>query len=274
MRRALDSLLAQTYDNLEILVSDNHSTDRTYEICKEYQEKDSRVSVCRNKSNVGIVENFRIVYRKARGEFFMWAAGDDLWKPEFLEALIKQMVKNPQAGNALCAVRREYPGGNLKEVIRFDAEMGDKSQPAFRTASKLLSPLKKTKMLKYNLFICGLFRKRIVEGILDKNPKILDYGERPFLALVALSSGFVFVNRELFVKTVYKSRFKERNPGDPYKRNFDRFRYYLNTALHILWAGSIPIQRKVFIVAVMRYAMKILLNRVKKKTKAILGMGG
>ena len=202
----------------------------------------------------------------------MWAAGDDLWKPEFLEALIKQRVKNPKTGSALCAVRREYPGGTLKEVIRFDEEMGDRPQSEFRTASKLLSPLKKTKRLKYNLFICGLFRRRIVQGILGKNPGILDYGERPFLALVALSSGFVFVNKELFVKTVYNSRFKERNPGDSYKRNFDPFKYYMVTAAHILGAGSIPIKRKVFVLAVMSYAMKILLSRLKKKTKVFLRM--
>jgi len=273
MGRALDSLLAQTHDNLEIFVSDNYSTDRTYEICREYEKKDSRVSVCRNKSNVGIIENFRIVLQKARGEFFMWAAGDDCWKPKFLEALINQMAENPEAGTALCAVRREYPGGTLKDVIRFDEEIGDKPQSALRTASRLLSPLKKTKMLKYNLFICGLFRRRIAEGILDKNPEILDLGERPFLALVALSSGFVFVNRKLFVKMVYRTRFKERKQGDSYKKNFDPFRYYLDTAVHILRAGSIPIQRKVFVVAVMRYALEILLSRAKKKAKAFLEMG-
>jgi glycosyltransferase involved in cell wall biosynthesis len=79
--RALESLLAQDYPNLEIIISDNASTDRTPQICAEYVERDRRVRYHRNERNVGGLENFNRAFELAQGEFFVWAAGHDVRPP-------------------------------------------------------------------------------------------------------------------------------------------------------------------------------------------------
>jgi glycosyltransferase involved in cell wall biosynthesis len=81
---ALDSLLAQDYPNLEVIVSDNGSTDDTEAICRRYAEHDQRVKYHRFTENRGVTENFRYVLKTASGEYFMWAAGHDLWSPNLV----------------------------------------------------------------------------------------------------------------------------------------------------------------------------------------------
>ena len=83
---ALDSLLAQTWDDFELIISDNASTDDTETICRRYAELDARVSYHREAENRGAYWNFNHVFSLARGKFFKWASHDDVCSPEFLAA--------------------------------------------------------------------------------------------------------------------------------------------------------------------------------------------
>ncbi|HSI62399.1 MAG TPA: glycosyltransferase family 2 protein [Candidatus Saccharimonadia bacterium] len=76
--QALDSALAQDYPNLEIIVSDNASTDGTRRICKDYARRDSRIRYHRNSENLGVGRNFEKVLQRATGEYFTWLASDDV----------------------------------------------------------------------------------------------------------------------------------------------------------------------------------------------------
>jgi glycosyltransferase involved in cell wall biosynthesis len=100
LRRALDSLLAQDHAPLEIVISDNASTDETEQICREYADRDPRISYHRQATNIGAVSNFNRVLGLARGEFFMWAAFDDLWEPDYVSACLQVLAASPAA--ALC----------------------------------------------------------------------------------------------------------------------------------------------------------------------------
>ena len=91
LAQALDALLKQDYTNLEIIISDNGSTDRTSEICGEYLKKDSRLKYHRSEENLGAIWNFNRVFELSSGKYFMWAAHDDLRKPSFVRACVKRM---------------------------------------------------------------------------------------------------------------------------------------------------------------------------------------
>lgn len=91
IRDALDSLLAQTYTDFELIISDNASTDSTEQICREYATRDARIRYVRQPKNRGAAANFKFVLDEAVGEFFMWAAYDDLWKPSFISNAIIAM---------------------------------------------------------------------------------------------------------------------------------------------------------------------------------------
>lgn len=85
---AIDSLLSQDYSNFEILISDNASTDATEEICRSYVAKDPRVKYLRQSVNLGPAKNFLFVLHQAVGKYFMWAAHDDIWAPNWISILI------------------------------------------------------------------------------------------------------------------------------------------------------------------------------------------
>ena len=100
IREALDSLLAQTFTDFELIISDNCSTDGTSHICKEYTNKDSRVRYIRQSTNIGPNANFEFVLQEASGEFFMWAAHDDRWNGVFLEKLVTTLINDQKCGLA------------------------------------------------------------------------------------------------------------------------------------------------------------------------------
>lgn len=88
IKEALDSLLAQTFTDFELIISDNHSTDGTSEICKKFASADSRVRYIRQDANIGPSANFQFVLQQATGHLFMWAAHDDIWSKNWLEELV------------------------------------------------------------------------------------------------------------------------------------------------------------------------------------------
>jgi glycosyltransferase involved in cell wall biosynthesis len=95
--RCLNSILSQTHRNLEIIISDNNSDDRTFEICRFYAELDSRVVLIRQETNIGPAGNFAYVFEKSRGKYFCWVASDDMRSADFLEHNLRFLEMNPLA---------------------------------------------------------------------------------------------------------------------------------------------------------------------------------
>ena len=85
LAEALDSLLAQTYSDFEIIISDNRSTDSTAAIAQRYAERDPRIRYVRKAENTGAVDNFNSIVALAQGQYFKWVAHDDLIEPTYLE---------------------------------------------------------------------------------------------------------------------------------------------------------------------------------------------
>lgn len=91
VKKALDSILMQSYPHFELVISDNASTDCTGEICLEYAARDSRIRYVRQKTNLGAVANFRYVLEASKHERFIWAAADDWWDIDRLELLVSAL---------------------------------------------------------------------------------------------------------------------------------------------------------------------------------------
>ena len=88
---AIRSILAQSYTDFELIISDNGSADRTREICEGYARQDARIRYTRSPRNRGAAWNFRRVFELARGELFKWAAHDDILAPDFLGSCIAEL---------------------------------------------------------------------------------------------------------------------------------------------------------------------------------------
>lgn len=96
LEEALNSLLAQTYTDFELIISDNASTDRTQSICKAYAAKDNRIQYHQNDRNRGASWNMNRVVTLSRGEYFKWAAHDDICAPTYLERCVRALDEDPQ----------------------------------------------------------------------------------------------------------------------------------------------------------------------------------
>ncbi|HQQ67063.1 MAG TPA: glycosyltransferase family 2 protein [Thermotogota bacterium] len=94
----VDSALAQTYSDFEVVISDNCSTDGTWEVLQTYAEKDDRVKVFRNERNIGPVRNWKRCIDEARGEYGKILWSDDLIAPNFLEKTLPYLDSDPGAG--------------------------------------------------------------------------------------------------------------------------------------------------------------------------------
>ena len=81
----LDSIISQSFENFELVISDNASTDETREICQDYARRDRRVRYYVNDANIGAGVNFNRVFELSRGRFFKWAAADVQCLPGMLQ---------------------------------------------------------------------------------------------------------------------------------------------------------------------------------------------
>ncbi len=95
LRDALESNLAQTVEDLELVVCDNASTDSTPQILAEVAAGDSRVRVVRSETNRGAAANYNRTVELARGRFFRWTTHDDLVAPTHLERLLAAFEEGP-----------------------------------------------------------------------------------------------------------------------------------------------------------------------------------
>ena len=93
--QAIDSILAQTYQDFEIIISDNASTDQTENICHEYLRKDNRIHYYRSEINHGAAWNWNHVFELSSGVYFKWVAHDDIYDPQYLEKCISVLLKDP-----------------------------------------------------------------------------------------------------------------------------------------------------------------------------------
>ena len=139
LAQSLESILAQTHGNFELIISDNASVDATEAICRRYAALDARVSYHRNPRNQGATFNFRQVVALSSGEYFLWATHDDMFAPEYVERCVAVLEQNQDV--VLCysksieidergqplkrkeqvlAAAAPYPHQRFRELIRMD----------------------------------------------------------------------------------------------------------------------------------------------------------
>lgn len=103
---SLDSVLAQTFGDFQLIICDNASSDGTGEICQAYAKKDRRITYLRNEKNIGAAGNLNRLVGLARTPYFKWQAHDDLIAPTFLEKCVAVLDSSPASVGLVIARRR------------------------------------------------------------------------------------------------------------------------------------------------------------------------
>jgi len=105
IKKCIESVLSQTYENFELIISDNASTDSTPDICKEFLKKDNRITFVRQNENMGQNWNFNFPLEKANGEYFVWLVADAIISPEFIEKNIAVLESQDNAVGCISKIK-------------------------------------------------------------------------------------------------------------------------------------------------------------------------
>lgn len=243
LKEALDSILAQTFENFELIISDNASTDKTQEICKAYAARDRRIKYYRNEHNIGGHRNFNRVFELATGQYFRWAAHDDICGPECLERCVEVLERNPAV--VLCYTKTKLideHGTVLGKNCDEDPLLTDSPKPQVRFRNLIIESFAKP-YRGQQLF--GVMRA----STLAVTPLLDDYSgaDLVLLAILALLGQFYEIPEYLFFNRNHSQRSTGKLMSSPYLRTawFDptkegkfvfhkwsAFRGYLNSINH------------------------------------------
>jgi glycosyltransferase involved in cell wall biosynthesis len=197
LREAIESILAQTYEDLELVVADNASSDHTEEIARSYAADDSRVLYHRHPRNAGAAQNYNFVFRQARGELFKWAAHDDALAATLVERCVAALDSTPGAVLAFTGTSIIDERARRVEDHRYTAPWNGASASE-RFASLLLQP----ESYAFRCFpISGLIRA----SQLRRTSLIRGFQSADHLVLaeLALLGDFSFVPDYLFMRRLH-----------------------------------------------------------------------
>ena len=91
LREQIDSILNQTYEDFNLIISDDCSKDSTVEILEEYAKKDSRITIYKQEKNLGVIANFEFLLSKVESEYFMFSDQDDIWNANKIEKTLNKL---------------------------------------------------------------------------------------------------------------------------------------------------------------------------------------
>lgn len=126
---SLEALLGQTYEDFELIISDNASTDGTADICRRYQKLDSRVRYLRQQRNIGAAPNQGFLVKQARGEFFKLAAADDLYARDLIKRCVDALDEYPKVILAHCWTAAIDDVGKVTQSLEYPLRTNSPSAP-------------------------------------------------------------------------------------------------------------------------------------------------
>jgi glycosyltransferase involved in cell wall biosynthesis len=126
---AIEALRGQSFDDFELIISDNASTDATADICQRFARKDSRIRYIRQPRNIGMNPNHNYVIREARGELFKMASHDDLYARDLLKRCVEALDTNQEAVLAHSWEARIDPDGKIIKALTYSVAAGAPRAP-------------------------------------------------------------------------------------------------------------------------------------------------
>jgi glycosyltransferase involved in cell wall biosynthesis len=246
LEASLEGLLAQTYRDFELIISDNASTDRTPDICRAYASRDSRIRLVRQPHNLGAGPNHNLLVPMARGRYFKWAAHDDMYAPELLERCIAAFEDHPDA--VLVNVGDVVVDPHGEVVERPDYRL-DSSNP--RPHLRLRSLLN----TDGGNDIYGLIRTDVMSAVRPHNSYL--HADRTFMAELALAGPWYQVPEILYFRRDHPNRTSRTSSSrgfatrlDPRRQNRWRhplLRLYVEYVwgwAQAVWSAPIPVGEK------------------------------
>lgn len=115
LKESIESVLRQTYTNFELIVVNDCSTDNTETVVKEYQEKDSRVKLFNNETNLKLPRSLNRGFEAAEGEYWTWTSDDNIFLSNAIERMVQTLEANPDVGMVYSDYQKIDAEGNIIE---------------------------------------------------------------------------------------------------------------------------------------------------------------
>jgi glycosyltransferase involved in cell wall biosynthesis len=194
LEEALDGLLAQSYTDFELLISDNASSDATASICATYADRDPRIRYLRQATNIGAVPNHNLLVGLARGRYFKWVGHDDLFEPELLRRCVEGLESHPEAVLA-----------NVWDGV-VDAQGRRAAAPYLLDAANSQAHLRFRSLLREDggNDVYGLIRTDRLRGIHPMGSFL--HADRAFVAELILNAPFHHVEEVLYFRREHPGR--------------------------------------------------------------------
>lgn len=180
LRESLTSLLDQDFDDFELIVADNASTDSTEEIVRSLMATDTRIKYIRHGRNLGAAYNHNFVLDLAAGEFFKWASDDDVYDRSFLSSCINLLRAEPSSILAHCSTAYIDAEGAVVNVYSYSLRTDSKN-----TIARYWSML----FTQGGDDFYGVIRLRTLKECAPCSSS--HYAERPLMAELALRGRFL-----------------------------------------------------------------------------------
>lgn len=202
LAESFDALLGQTYEDFELVVTDNASTDRTQEICREYAARDPRIRYLRLRRNIGAAPNHNYVFTQCRGELFKWASHDDLYARDLLRACVEALDERPEVVLAHADQAVVDEDGKVKVPYAYTLDTASPSAPA-RFRSMLFEPGGDD--------FYGVIRADVLRRV--KPHDSYHHADRTFVAEIGLHGPFHQVPELLYFRRDHPTRAERANPS-------------------------------------------------------------
>lgn len=201
LAESLDSLLEQTFDDFELIITDNASVDGTEAICRRYARMDSRVRYLRLPENIGCAPNHNLAFAHARGELFKWASDDDLYARDLLQRCVDALDENPDAVLAHSWTAMIDPAGAVTQAVRYPLASAAASAPE-RFASMLFASGGDDDN--------GVVRAKVLRAVAPHGS--YHHADRVIVAELVLHGRFLQVPDWLYFRRDHPNRSERANP--------------------------------------------------------------
>ncbi len=276
----LNSLLDQTYQNFNLLLIDDVSSDRSYEIARSMAPQFRNCTVLKNENNKGAVGNFFYALNLIESlypctSFFLWASPDDTWSPKYLEAVRSGLTCNP--GAVVCQTGYEMIHVGFNE--RTQHTLPSIKISTYDSAKNLfLSHGKGNRKARYNCIIQGLIRFSDLRYIFPADKKLLDSVlciEMSVLVALFLRGQIEMVDA-IYYHRKKLGKFEDKYPEDPFAQGRASLSHRIKAVCRCLpWLLKINKSPKhltfiplLWLKLCSHYVLRVFLSRAKLRLKS------
>lgn len=201
IEQAIQSILVQTYENWELIIVDDCSTDKTYEIISRYVQKDQRIQVIRNVKNQKLPQSLNIGFRRASGAYFTWTSDDNYYDADAIETMVSFLNSNPEYGMVYCDINDLYEDGTKKYSNR-------------------LKPVRYLYLGSY-FGACFLYRREVAEAVGEYDSQMFLVEDYDYLLRIAKQFQIYYLRVCKYTYRIHRESLSQTRTRQIIKRFYD-----------------------------------------------------